>query len=307
VDGGSMKAPREAEHLYQIRAVSKLTGIGIDTLRAWERRYGAVTPRRDGRGRAYTEGDVARLRLLQEAAAAGHSIGRIARLDDAALRRLTAQQPARAPASAVDHSRLNAALLALDTSAIDQECARLAATLSPLGLVRDVLLPALREVGDAWNERPGGIAREHVISGTVRHLLGTFLRIYARRGSPVRLLFATPAGERHEIGILSAAMLAATQGMGISYVGPDLPASEIVEAVKAADAHVLVLGLTRARTRQESARELAAIARGIPAEVEIWVGGPAATHHAPSFASRALVLADFDAYEKQLARLIAGA
>jgi hypothetical protein len=104
-----------------------------------------------------------------------------------------------------------------------------------------------------------------------------------------------------------AAMLAATQGMGISYVGPDLPASEIVEAVKAADAHVLVLGLTRARTRQESARELAAIARGIPAEVEIWVGGPAATHHAPSFASRALVLADFDAYEKQLARLTAGA
>jgi len=302
-----MKAPGDAEQLYQIRAVSKLTGIAIDTLRAWERRYGAVTPRRDGRSRAYTEGDIARLRLLQEAATAGHSIGRIARLNDASLRRLAAQQPARPPAEAVDHSRLSAALLALDTSAIDLECARFAASMSPLALVRDVLLPALREVGDAWHEHPGGIAREHVISGTIRHLLGAFLRMYSRPGSSIRLLFTTPAGERHEIGILSAAMLAATRGMGISYIGPDLPASEIVEAVKAAGAHVLVLGLTRARTRQESARELGAIARGIPGEVEIWVGGAASNELAPSFAARALVVADFDAYEAQLARLTAGA
>ena len=49
---------------YPIRAVSKLTGIGIDTLRAWERRYGAVTPIRDDRGRMYTDADIARLRLL---------------------------------------------------------------------------------------------------------------------------------------------------------------------------------------------------------------------------------------------------
>ena len=52
---------------YPIRAVSKLTGIAIDTLRAWERRYGAVTPVRDSRGRLYSDADVARLRLLHQA------------------------------------------------------------------------------------------------------------------------------------------------------------------------------------------------------------------------------------------------
>ena len=44
------KARQTAAH-YPIRAVAKLTGLGIDTLRAWERRHRAVTPVRDDRGR----------------------------------------------------------------------------------------------------------------------------------------------------------------------------------------------------------------------------------------------------------------
>ena len=303
-----MTAARKSETTYPIRAVSKLTGIGIDTLRAWERRYGAVVPERDGRSRVYTESDVARLRLLHQAVAAGHSVGRIAGLSDAALRRLAADRPSPAPPAphtVFDHARLNAALLALDTAAIDQECARLAAVMPPVELVQDVLLPALRDVGDAWNARPGGMAREHVISATVRHLLGSFLRLYARRESAVRLLFATPAGDRHEIGILAAAMLAANHGLAISYIGPDLPAREIIEAVKAARAQVLVLGLTLARRAPQVARELNAISRGLPAGVELWAGGPAAERYAPFLAGRALILGGFDVYRQQLARLAA--
>jgi len=74
--------------LYPIRAVSRLTGIGIDTLRAWERRYGAVTPTRDDRGRMYTEADVERLRLLNGAVERGHSIGRLAGLSNDQLTEL---------------------------------------------------------------------------------------------------------------------------------------------------------------------------------------------------------------------------
>src|SRR6188474_1449923 len=83
-----MKNPRELPARYPIRAVSRLTGIGIDTLRAWERRHGAVTPVRDDRGRMYTDADVARLRLLSQAVEQGHSIGRLAGLTDADLHRL---------------------------------------------------------------------------------------------------------------------------------------------------------------------------------------------------------------------------
>ena len=92
---------------YPIRAVSKLTGIGIDTLRAWERRHGAVTPIRDDRGRMYTDADVARLRLLRGAVEHGHSIGRLAGLTDAELRHL-AGEPARARRPRPDPTRRTA-------------------------------------------------------------------------------------------------------------------------------------------------------------------------------------------------------
>src|SRR5678816_3958310 len=84
-----VKNARNPPAHYPIRAVSKLTGLGIDTLRAWERRHGAVTPIRDERGRMYTEADIARLRLLRGAVERGHSIGRLAGLTETELRQLT--------------------------------------------------------------------------------------------------------------------------------------------------------------------------------------------------------------------------
>ena len=83
-----MSKARATSASYPIRAVSRMTGIGIDTLRAWERRYRAVTPVRDDRGRMYTDADVARLRLLSGAVEQGHSIGRLAGLSNDELRDL---------------------------------------------------------------------------------------------------------------------------------------------------------------------------------------------------------------------------
>ena len=67
-----------SESLYPIRTVAKLSGVSMDTIRAWERRYGAVTPQRSARGRMYSEKEVQRLALLRDAVARGHAIGQIA-------------------------------------------------------------------------------------------------------------------------------------------------------------------------------------------------------------------------------------
>jgi DNA-binding transcriptional MerR regulator len=294
------------EGRYPIRAVSKRTGLSIDTLRAWERRYKAVVPTRDDRGRMYTDADVARLQLLQQAMSAGHSVGRIATLSDQELRNLTAVT-ARAvrPADArpPDTSALRVALLTLDSAEVDREASRLAAMLSPIELVRDALLPLLRDVGDHWNTRRGGIALEHMMSSTLQHLFGSFLRFYSRRTGAARLAFATPAGDHHEIGILAAAMLAAGHGLAVSYVGPDLPAGEIVEAVKAAGAHVLVLGLTFTENPVPRQRDLRTIRRSLPSTVELWLGGREARGSADLVDARVVVLPDFDTYVTHLARI----
>ena len=95
----------------------------------------------------------------------------------------------------------------------------------------------------------------------MRNILGSFLRLYARPDVSVRLVFATPSGERHEIAALGAAMLAASSGLGVAYLGPDLPARDIVESVKPAGAQVLVLGLTTASAGKATERELRTIVR----------------------------------------------
>ncbi len=72
----------DQQNIYKIGAVSRITGIGSETLRAWERRYKAVTPQRTPSGdRNYSRDDVAKLLLLKSLVDAGISIGGIAGLD----------------------------------------------------------------------------------------------------------------------------------------------------------------------------------------------------------------------------------
>jgi DNA-binding transcriptional MerR regulator len=312
-----VRKPRDTPAHYPIRAVSKLTGLGIDTLRAWERRHGAVTPVRDDRGRMYTDADVARLRLLHGAVVRGHSIGRLAALSDEQLRALVAAvEPSVAPATdptrrtSLDTAALTAALRAYDAVGIDQELSRLAAILRPLDLLQDVLMPVLAQVGDDWHRRRASVAHEHLMSSAVRSILGSFLRVYARPGVPARLLFATPAGERHELGTLGAAMLAAGSGLGVAYLGPDLPARDIIDSVQPAGAQVLVLGLTavpngkaKERERRPQDRELRTIVRNLPRDVELWVGGRGAERSAAIIAPRGLVVPDYHAYQQELVRI----
>jgi DNA-binding transcriptional MerR regulator len=75
---------------YPIRVVARLTGVPVDTLRAWERRYRAVAPGRDERGRLYDDADLRKLKLLRRLVERGHAIGRIASLGEPELERLLA-------------------------------------------------------------------------------------------------------------------------------------------------------------------------------------------------------------------------
>lgn len=77
----------DQEQGYRIGAVSRLTGLTADTIRAWERRHHAVEPiRSEGGTRLYREEDVGRLQLLKALSERGEPIGAIASLSEEALR-----------------------------------------------------------------------------------------------------------------------------------------------------------------------------------------------------------------------------
>ncbi len=72
---GGPKAPG-----YRIGSVSRLTGLSSHLLRMWERRYGVVTPQREGRNRLYSDADIAKLSLLKRLVDAGEPISTLAPL-----------------------------------------------------------------------------------------------------------------------------------------------------------------------------------------------------------------------------------
>ena len=74
---------------YKIGAVSRITGIGVETLRAWERRYNAVIPMRSNAGdRNYSRENVAKLLLLKTCTDSGVSISKVANLETVELKKV---------------------------------------------------------------------------------------------------------------------------------------------------------------------------------------------------------------------------
>jgi DNA-binding transcriptional MerR regulator/methylmalonyl-CoA mutase cobalamin-binding subunit len=311
---------------YPIRAVSLMTGVAIDTLRAWERRYGAVTPGRDDRGRLYTEADVRRIALLRDAVERGHAIGRVAGLTNDQLAQAAAPSTLGAASSAtplptstpttrsrtagttrtaavIEVDRIIAALGRFDATAVETELARAAALLRPPELLRDVLVPVLTEVGERWHAGRGTIAHEHLLSASVRNVLGSLLRVHQKAGVRDCLVFATPAGERHEFGTLGAAMLASSGGLGAIYLGPDMPADDIVGVAETVTPDVVVLGVTDLGETERVQQEVDRVARRLPKGIELWLGGQGAVSLATRLERRVLALDSYDALEQQLVRL----
>ncbi len=199
-----------------IAAVSKRTGIGADTLRKWERRYGVLRPNRTTGGqRRYDEKDVARVEWLRDRLTEGLRIGEAAALlvDDTTTASSSTSGLRDAIVEAVKDpdGRQLTALVEQAFTLHDVETA-----------VEEIAAPALRTVGDRWHEGGAAVGEEHLLTEAIRsHLRG----LLADRRSPVRgtAVLACGPGERHELGLLALAVLLQADGWLAVYLGADVP------------------------------------------------------------------------------------
>jgi MerR family transcriptional regulator, light-induced transcriptional regulator len=297
---------------YPIRAVAKLTGISIDALRVWERRYKSVVPARTARGRLYSAAQVQRLMLLRDATLAGHAIGQVSKLEDAQIRELLAAPQATelGPEMTDEHLVIRPVLAAIenyDYTAANNELGVLASLLPIPELVYRVVHPLLDLVGKRWYGGSLTVAQEHMISALLRNLLGGLVRLYHPREPRVRLLFATPAGELHEFGILCGAMLAVAAGVEAVYLGPNLPTPEIVGIANRLKPDGLVLGVVAPEYIPDLPGALHFIADQIPAKTALWLGGRNAKAALPGVdQERVVFLENFESMPPYLTRLLEG-
>lgn len=298
---------------YPIRAAANLTGLSIDTLRAWERRYQAVTPVRAERGRVYGEKEIRRLILLRDAVAHGHAIGQVAGLEDSALEKLLLGPvpAAKNPETEGGEQPVSDALLpvvaaieSFDYATANFHLGRLATLLPADRLVSEVVFPLMRLVGERWHDGTLSIAQEHITSSILRNLLGGLVRLNTSSNQSQRILFATPSGELHEFGILASAMLAVADGFDVLYLGSSLPAVEIVAAAERTSPRAVVVGIKASTPAQATIEELRRLAAKLPKTAELWLGGSNVKEIAASIGNaRCFALEQFSELEKHLERL----
>lgn len=283
---------------YPIRTAARLTSLSVDTLRAWERRYQAVTPARTNRGRLYTKDNIAKLILLRRLVEQGYSISQIAPLSPEDLQDLLAPgiNPAPVPAVAAAHVRHLADLFAaFDDIRASEELNRLVMLTPPRDLVLHTLLPLMREVGERWHKGEMGIAEEHLVSASMRCVLGSLLRLHPPRAGAPRMLLATLSGDLHDFGTLAAAMIAASLGWSPLLLGANLPVSEVARAASRTKPVTVVIGNSGGLLTAAAIRELTLL---LSPEVPVWLGGPSPDQSKSALPASVVLSADMETFER---------
>ena len=272
------------EPLLSIAAVEHETGLGKDTLRAWERRYGFPMPLRDAAGdRRYPRSLVDRLVLIHRALLAGQRPGRLLALPaaelDAVLARVAATPaPATGASGVLDVAQ---GLAELRTGGAEGLRHWLTQALGRTGLaafVVDGIAPLTAAVGDAWLDGRVAVYEEHLYSEAVQSVLRSALVPFQTglEARAPRLLLTTVPGEAHGLGLLMAEAMLTLEACRCLSLGTQTPLADIVAAAAAHRIDVVALSFSQSLSAAQALPALAELRARLPGSVTIWAGGGSA-------------------------------
>lgn len=264
-----------------IAAVERDTGLGKDTLRVWERRYGFPQPTRDAQGeRLYPMAQVEQLRHIRRLMDAGHRPGRIVGLGLSELVAMSRQTSPRAAGEPEPSDDDLLALLALvrahEPAGLRAACAQ---ALMQQGLARFVLrtaVPLCVAVGDAWARGELAVFEEHLCSEALETVLRSALGGVGEPPSQARprVLLTTLPSEQHGLAVLMAQALFAAHGARCVSLGTQLPLTDIVRAAHAHQSDIVALSFSAAHPVQQVLDGLTELRALLPAPCAVWAGCP---------------------------------
>lgn len=289
---------------HPIRVVARRTGLSAHVIRAWEKRYGAVHPRRTSTNRrVYSTEDIERLGLLRQATLAGRSIGQIAKLSLAELRALVTEdetaargvelptgfesRPSRMSAEKFLEASFRAAER-MDAPGLTTVLNRASVSLTRPTLMREVIVPLMQRIGDAWRNGDVRVSHEHLASAVVRSFLGAMNGAFELSAIAPELVITTPSGQLHELGALLVAATASADGWRVTYLGPNLPAEDIAAAVRQNRARAIALSIVYPGDDPHVRTELTRLRQLVGRHVAILVGGRCADSYRDVFEATAI-------------------
>ncbi|HEY3923340.1 MAG TPA: B12-binding domain-containing protein [Acidothermaceae bacterium] len=267
--------------LVQIGDLARRVGVRVDTLRAWERRYGLLRPSRSAGGfRLYSSDDESVVRsMLAEidrgypaSQAAKLALARSATRDSQAQQVDTAGTPDDSGRLESLRTQLSEALRRYDGSRAQELLDTVLAEFSLNAVLRDVVLRCLSDIGDAWARGDMTVAEEHFASQLIRERLLALARDWDRGRGP-RAVLACPSGERHDIGLICFGIVLSRNGWRITFLGSDTPIDALTGAVSALEPDLVVM----AATLEEWFVSMTSQLRALAAERVVVIAGSGAT------------------------------
>ena len=247
----------------RIGELSRRVGVSPELLRAWELRYGLLQPSRSSGGfRLYSEADEERIRRMRAYQDQGLSAAEAARL---ALEASTDQRPA-LDVAPPDSSFFAEALERFDEPAAQAAFDRALATLCLDALLRDLLLPYLRDLGERWEAGSASVAQEHFASNVVRGRLLGLARGWGQGAGPLAVLACAP-GELHDLPLIAFGLALHGRGWRIAYLGPDTPLGTLLETAQALAPRLVVVSATTPRHLSRVRSELRKLSDTAPLAV----------------------------------------
>jgi DNA-binding transcriptional MerR regulator len=251
----------------RVGELARRVGVAPETLRAWESRYGVLRPARTPAGyRIYGREDEARAQRMRELIESGWAAGEAAHVVTETAP--TGNEP---PVEAGAADELVSALMGFDSAAGNLAFDRVLAARTLDAALRDVVLPALRQVGDRWERGEITVAQEHFATELIAARLRGLGREWGTGLGP-RAVLACPSGERHDVGLLCCGLALDRRGWRVTYLGSDTPVDALESVVGTVEPAVVVLGALQPGPLQAAAPALGRLAQRVP----IAVGGAGA-------------------------------
>ena len=231
--GGSSRQTDDVRGL-SIQATSRLVSVPAPTIRSWERRYGVPQASRSRGGhRRYLPDELTALRQMRDEIARGRRAA-----DAAAIVRAAAEFPAAHQPLIDDFLQ---AALRLDPRSIE---ALLEQAKEQFGLdtaISDVLLPAMRQIGNWWGSGRCDVAQEHVATEATRAWLNRRLYLGPSPWRTETVLLACGPRDWHTVGLESMGVLLADRGWPCRLVGASTPAQSLGVAVRRTSAVAVIV------------------------------------------------------------------
>ena len=261
---------RSEETQLPIASVSSLLGIPVPTIRSWERRYGFPVPSRtQGKHRRYSVDEVDQLRRVRDEITRGHNARQAV---DVVRRSISEGRPR---TELLD--RFLVASMHLDPSQLREILTEGTEQLGVEHTIRDVALPAMREMGSRWKAGVCDTAHEHLATEAVRVWLARQSVMAPPAFRPYPLILACGPKDLHTIGLESFGVVLARRGWSVRTLGALTPVSSLVAAVRAAEARGAVVTSQRSVTRRAAVEAIHAVDR-LPGVEAFYAGagfGPA--------------------------------